>query len=114
MAGDKPDVSALDDKTLEDMELARLADGLERYVRNLGAPPISILTQLEDRWPEIVGPGLSTSTRPAELVNGVLTIACTDTAGASQIGWMETQIVKRFASTFNTNIVERVVSRVDR
>ena len=113
VAGDKPDVPALDDKTLEDLKLARLADGLERYVRNLGAPPISILTQLEDRWPEIVGPGLSTSTRPVELLNGVLTIACADSAGASQIGWMESQIVRRFGSTFNTNIVERVIGRVD-
>ena len=111
---DKPDPSSLDDKTLEDLNLTRLADGLERYVRNLGAPPISILTQLEDRWPEIVGPGLAVSTRPVELTNGVLTIACADGAGASQVGWMETQIIQRFGSTFNTNIVERVISRVDR
>ena len=114
MAGDSGDAPGLDDQTLEDLELARLSDGLEQYVHHLGAPPISILTQLEDRWPELVGPGLSTSTRPVELVNGVLTVACTDSAAASQIGWMETQIIQRFTSTFNTNIVERVVSRVDR
>ena len=102
------------DWILDDLNLTRLGDGLERFVRNLGAPPISILTQLEDRWPELVGPGLSVSTRPVELVDGVLTIACADGAAASQIGWMEAQIIRRFSSTFNTNLVQRVAVRVDR
>ncbi len=105
----------VDDKAVaEELKISRLSDGLERFVRNLGAPPISILTQLEDRWPEIVGPGLAVTTRPMELVDGVLTVTCTDGASASQIGWMESQIVRRFGSTFNTNLVERVVARVQR
>jgi hypothetical protein len=107
---DRPSV----DDTLDELKLTRLADGLERFVRNLGAPPISILTQLEDRWPELVGPGLASTCRPVELVDGTLTVACTDPASASQIGWMEAQIIQRFTSTFNANLVQRVLARVDR
>ncbi len=100
----------------------QLGETLERLVRNLGAPPISVLTQLDDRWPDVVGPGLSASTRPVELIDGVLTIGCADAAMAAQIGWMEGQIINRFATVFGSvtkagadgATVRRVVTRVDR
>lgn len=96
----------------------RLSSSLERLVRNLGAPPISVLTQLESRWPDIVGPGLAASTRPVELVDGVLTVACEDSTWASQISWMEGQIKQRYAAVFadesDQGSVERVAVRVDR
>lgn len=103
--------SQLDD--VDDLGLTRLRDSLERFVDHLGAPPISILTQLHDRWPELVGPGLAAATRPVELRDGVLTVACADAAWASQIGWMETQIIRRFETTFGSETVQRVRTRVD-
>ena len=113
-SSDRPGRHTVDERTLGELNLTSLGDGLDRFVRNLGAPPISILAQLEDRWPELVGPGLAVSTRPIELVDGTLSVACDDPASASQIGWMEGQIIKRFAATFNTNLVQRVVGRVKR
>lgn len=91
-----------------------LGETLDRLVRNLGAPPISILSQLEDRWPDVVGPALSGTTRPVELVNGVLTVACEDAAWAAQVGWMEAQIKQRFESVFGAGLVDRVATRTDR
>ena len=98
---------------VDDLGLTRLSDSLERFVDHLGAPPISILSQLHDRWPELVGPGLAAATRPAELLNGVLTVACDDAAWASQIGWMEAQIIRRFETTFSSDTVRCVKARVD-
>jgi predicted nucleic acid-binding Zn ribbon protein len=92
---------------------APLVEPLERLVNNLGAPPISILSQLEDRWPDIVGPALAGPTRPVELIDGVLTIACEDAAWAAQLGWMEAQIKQRFADTFGSSLVQRVSTRID-
>lgn len=89
-----------------------LGDSLETFVRNLGAPPVSVLTQLDDRWPELVGPGLASATRPVELIDGVLTVACDDAAWASQISWMESQIKKRFDATFGSGLLRRVTTRV--
>lgn len=91
-------------------------------MRHLGAPPISILTQLERRWPDLVGPALSATTRPIELVDGVLTVGCADGAMAAQIGWMEGQIKQRFEAIFGSDhggegqppTVRRVTTRVDR
>ncbi|MDH3300429.1 MAG: DUF721 domain-containing protein [Acidimicrobiia bacterium] len=98
---------------VDDLGLTRLGESLERFVDHLGAPPISILSQLHDRWPELVGPGLAAATRPVELLNGVLTVACIDAAWASQIGWMEAQIIRRFEATFGSETVQRVQARVD-
>lgn len=98
---------------VDDLGLTRLRDSLERFVDHLGAPPISILTQLHDRWPEIVGPGLGAATRPVELLNGVLVVACNDAAWASQVGWMEAQIIRRFSATFGSETVHQVKTRVD-
>ncbi len=106
----KPD---RDHHGVDDLGLTKLNESLERFVDHLGAPPISILSQLHDRWPELVGPGLAASTRPVELLDGVLIVACTDAAWASQIGWMEAQIVRRFEATFGSGTVERVKARVD-
>lgn len=91
-----------------------LGDALDRLVRHMGAPPVSILSQLEARWPDIVGPALSGTTRPVELVNGVLTIACQDAAWAAQVGWMEAQIKQRFDDTFTAGLIQRVATRTDR
>lgn len=91
-----------------------LGDSLERFVRNLGAPPIRVLSQLEERWSEVVGPALSTTTRPLELVDGVLTIGCEDAAWAAQVGWMEGQIIERFQVVFDSDPLKRVATRVDR
>lgn len=93
-------------------DVTPLRRSLETYVRNLGAPPISVLAQLDDRWPELVGPGLAAATRPVELVDGILTVACDDSAWASQISWMEGQIKKRFAATFDADLVKRVRTRI--
>ena len=99
-------------------EPTKLGRTLERLVRNLGAPPISILGQMQDRWPDLVGPALSASTRPIELVDGVLAVGCDDAAIAAQIGWMEGQIKQRFDAVFGSaetdGLVRRVVTRVDR
>ncbi len=91
-----------------------LGQSLDRLVRNLGAPPISILSQLETRWPDVVGPALSGTTRPVELVNGVLVIACDDAAWAAQVGWMEAQIKQRFEDVFGEGQLLRLSVRTDR
>lgn len=91
-----------------------LRESLERLFHNLGAPPVSVVTRLQERWPDLVGPTLADHTRPVELVDGVLTVACTDGAWAAQLQWMEAQITARFDEVFGPGRLERVVVRVDR
>lgn len=86
--------------------------GLERFFKHLGAPPVNVVTQLTERWPEIVGPALAGRTHPLELVDGVLTIRCDDAAWASQIGWMEGQIKQRFEAVFPGVELAKVATRL--
>ncbi len=88
-----------------------LREGLERYFRHLGAPPVDVITELSKRWADIVGPALAEPTRPRDLVDGVLTVLCDDAAWASQIGWMEAQIKLRFSTVFPAYELVKVVAR---
>lgn len=80
-----------------------LGQALERLFGHLGAPAVQTVSDLGSQWPDIVGPGLADHSRPAGLVDGVLTVVCDDPAWASQIKWMDaqikTQISERFVGT---------------
>lgn len=85
--------------------------GLELFLKHLGAPPVDVLSELAERWGDIVGPALVGATRPLELLDGVLVVGCDDPAWASQIGWMEAQIIARFGEVFPEITVTRVTAR---
>lgn len=95
-------------------EPAPLREGLERYFRHLGVPPVDVVAELNNRWADIVGPALAEPTRPRDLVDGVLTVVCDDAAWASQIGWMEAQVKQRFASIFPEYELVKVVAKTAR
>ena len=88
--------------------------GLEAFFHHLGAPPVDRFRQLGERWPEVVGPALAGPTRPAELRDGVLVVLCDDPAWASQIQWMETQIIERYRAVLPDVAIERIRIRVIR
>lgn len=87
-------------------------EGLERFFKHLGGPPLNVITELVEHWPDIVGPALAEPTHPLELVNGVLTVRCDDPAWASQIGWMESQIKQRFESIFPGIELKKIATRL--
>ncbi len=94
-------------------EPTKIGHTLERFLKQMGAPPARTLTALHERWPDVVGPGLAGPTRPIELVDGVLVIACEDASWASQIGWMDGQIKQRFAAIFDGVAIRRISVRID-
>ena len=91
-----------------------IGETLDHYLAYLGAPPIRTLSSLQESWTEIVGPALAEPTRPVELVDGVLIIGCDDATWASQVGWMEAQIIARFRSHFPDTEIRRIKARIGR
>jgi len=89
-----------------------LAKGLERYFRNLGAPPVNVVASLANEWESIVGPALAAVTNPVEIIDEVLTISCNDSAWASQISWMETQIKDGFYQIFRPTKIVQVKTKI--
>ena len=91
-----------------------IGETLDHYLAYLGAPPIRTLSSLQERWTEIVGPALAEPTRPVELIDGVLVIGCDDATWASQVGWMEAQIITRFRDHFPDTEIRRIKARIGR
>jgi predicted nucleic acid-binding Zn ribbon protein len=91
-----------------------LREGLERFFRHLGAPPVNVVAELGDRWAEVVGPVMAGPTRPVELVGGVLVVGCDDPAWVSQVAWMEPQIIERLVAVFPGIELRKVVARTAR
>lgn len=98
-------------RPVDDEPPVPVKEGLERFFRFLGAPPVDVVTRLADCWGEIVGPALAGPTRPLELLDGTLVVGCDDPAWAAQVSWMETQIRQRFATVFPTVELRRVTAR---
>ncbi len=92
-------------------EPQHLRKGLELFLEHLGAPPVDVITGLTDSWVDVVGPAAAGATRPIELVDGTLVVACDDPAWAAQVRWMERQIVDRFTALFPEVSLSRVAAR---
>ena len=93
-------------------EPSPIQKSLETFFANLGAPPIQVVTSLEDRWEDIMGPALSKVTKPISVQDGVLEISCTDPAFVAQIKWMETQIIEAYESQFAPNKLTAIRARL--
>lgn len=70
---------------------------IDRLLGHLGAPPARVLSTLEGTWPEIAGPGLAAASRPIEVRDGTLVVACWEPAWAAQIRWMEADLCRRLS-----------------
>lgn len=90
----------------------KLGSSIENLLSMMGAPPVSTVATMGQRWGEIVGPKLSEHSRPIELIDGVLTIGCTDSSWASQLGWLDSSIKERFEAIFPGQTVSKVRVRI--
>ena len=68
---------------------------IDRLLGHLGAPPARVLSVLEANWAEVAGPGLAAASRPVEVRDGTLVVACWEPAWAAQIRWMEADLCRR-------------------
>ncbi|MEZ5341167.1 MAG: DUF721 domain-containing protein [Acidimicrobiales bacterium] len=89
-----------------------IGQSIEHFLSLMGAPAVSTITTLDEYWPDIVGPALAARSRPIEVLDGVLTVGCDDSAWASQIKWMDSSIRTRFAELFDGLVISRIQVRV--
>ena len=89
-----------------------LGDSLGAVARHLGAPPPEALARLFERWDELVGPAMAAHTRPVSLVRGTLVVTVDQPGWAAQLGWLETDLLRRFADQLGADVVMSLVVRV--
>jgi len=87
---------------------------LDRVARSLGGPDAGSLSGLFGRWADIVGPQLAAHARPLSLSSGVLVVAVTEPAWATQLTFLEGELLGRFRDALGEGVVERVEVRVRR
>jgi predicted nucleic acid-binding Zn ribbon protein len=91
---------------------APLKGPLERVMRSLGAPPPATLNLVFDSWSDIVGTAIGGASTPLSLDRGVLVVGVPDGGWASQLRWMERDLLTKISEAVGEGVVERLDVRV--
>lgn len=89
-----------------------VGDSVDRVLRGLGSPPSATLRALFDGWSEIVGEAIASTCRPVSLAGGRLVIAVPDGGWASQLRWMERDLLGKVADRLGEGVVTSLEVRV--
>jgi predicted nucleic acid-binding Zn ribbon protein len=65
-----------------------------------------------DSWDEVVGPGLAAQARPVALRKGRLVLAVVDPGWATQLRFLEAELLARLAEAFGPDEVTAIEVRV--
>jgi len=91
-----------------------LKASLDRVARSLGGPDSGSLSGLFGRWADIVGSDLAAHARPLSLSAGVLVVAVTEPAWATQFTYLEAELLGRFREALGEGVVAHVEVRLRR
>ena len=88
-------------------EPVHLRSVLEQLLKDFGTPDISVVTSIVDQWEEVVGIDLATKISAVAISGSELIVRVDDPAWASQINWLEKQLLDKI-----TNLVgeEKITS----
>lgn len=89
-----------------------LRQSLERLLDGLGAPEIDAVATLVDRWPEVVGQELASRIKTVAIRGSELVVKVEDPGWASQIAWLESQLLARIVELVGPDRITAVRVRV--
>lgn len=93
-------------------EPSTLRASLDRVVRRLGGPSAAVATGVFGRWEELVGDGVAANSRPVALRDTTLVIAVADPAWATQLRFLERDLVTRLQAELGPGSVDAIEVRV--
>ena len=79
-------------------EPVHLRSVLEQVLKDLGTPDITVVTSIVDQWEEVVGIDLATKISAVAISGSELIVRVDDPAWASQINWLEKQLLDKITS----------------
>ncbi|MEJ5255042.1 MAG: DUF721 domain-containing protein [Acidimicrobiales bacterium] len=89
-------------------EPAPLARSLDRVVRNLGGSSAEAVGGLFGRWQDIVGGRIAQHATPSALRDGALVVTVDDPAWATQLRFLEPEILSRVREAIDLPMLERL------
>lgn len=90
----------------------KVGESVERVLRGLGAPSTSSLTALFEDWDGVVGAAIASASRPVAVEDGRLVLAVADGGWASQLRWMERDLLDKVARRVGVGVVTSIEVRV--
>jgi predicted nucleic acid-binding Zn ribbon protein len=96
----------------EDRSPESVGRTLDRFLRTLGAPRAGTVRSVFDDWAEVVGESLAANVAPVSLRRGRLVVAVPDSAWATQLRFLEPQLLARLAEAFGPDEVTAIVVKV--
>ncbi len=91
-----------------------LGDSVDRLVRSLGAPSAQLTQSVFADWDEIVGESIAPHARPHALRERTLVVAVADPAWATQLRFLEQELLDRIAAATGSDEVTAIEVRVRR
>jgi predicted nucleic acid-binding Zn ribbon protein len=85
-----------------------LADALAAVGADLGLADPGVVAILARRWPEIVGPAIAPNARLRSLRGTTLTIAVESGAWATQLRYLETEMLTRISAIVGDGVIDGV------
>lgn len=95
-------------------DLRPVGASLGRLAASLGTPPPDVLGVVFARWSEVVGPSVAAHARPVTLRDGILVVAADQPAWATQLTFLQADIVARLNAAAGTVSVKGIDVRVGR
>lgn len=92
----------------------RLGRALDRLMGTLRAPSVDVLDSVFTRWAEIVGDDVAAHTRPVSIEGETLVVATEDSTWASELRWLENEVVARVAEVSGSDRISALNVRVAR
>jgi hypothetical protein len=89
-----------------------LGEALDRVMRGLGAPEASGVSQVFDRWDEVVGEAMAARTRPLRLERGRLVLAVDEPAIATHVRYLEPDLLRRLGELLGEGRVTAISLQV--
>ncbi len=90
----------------------RVGDTVDRVLRGLGAPSVDTFTRVFERWEDVVGPAIASRAKPLSLDDGCLVLAVHDGGWASQIRWMQRELLATLDERLGEGVVTSLEVRV--
>lgn len=92
----------------------RLGRALDRLMGTLRAPSVDVLDSVFTKWSEIVGEDVAAHSRPLSIDGGTLVVAAEDPTWASELRWLEKEVLARVSEVSGSDRISALNVRVAR
>jgi predicted nucleic acid-binding Zn ribbon protein len=89
-----------------------VGDSLDRVAASLGVSRATTLNRVFASWAEMVGESVAQHSRPRSLRDQVLVVAVDEPAWATQLRWLEADLLARLEAVLGAGQVTRIEVRV--